>query len=201
MLKKDIRYDYPRNLMAAIMKQDYYNDRLPDIEDVTNTLLTLLPHEKDVIEFRYKDGLTLKETGEYVGVTGERIRQIELKALRKLRHKSRLNNLVYVQVKASDYNVLLNEVRKLRADVSRLMIEMDTDPDFIIKKNKQVSIDELNLSIRPYNCLKRAGINTIGDILTHDLLRVRNLGRKSLHEIVNVVESYGFSDEMKKYKG
>lgn len=200
MLKKDIRYDYPRNLMAAIMKQDYYNDRLPDIEDVTNTLLTLLPHEKDVIEFRYKDGLTLKETGEYIGVTGERIRQIELKALRKLRHKSRLNNLVYVQVKASDYNVLLNEVRKLRADVSRLMIEMDTDPDFIIKKNKQVSIDELNLSIRPYNCLKRAGINTIGDILTHDLLRVRNLGRKSLHEIVNVVESYGFSDEMSKYK-
>lgn len=200
MLKKDIRYDYPRNLMAAIMKQDYYNDRLPDIEDVTNTLLTLLPHEKDVIEFRYKDGLTLKETGEYVGVTGERIRQIELKALRKLRHKSRLNNLVYVQVKASDYNALLNEVRKLRADVSRLMIEMDTDPDFIIKKNKQVSIDELNLSIRPYNCLKRAGINTIGDILTHDLLRVRNLGRKSLHEIVNVVESYGFSDEMSKYK-
>lgn len=200
MLKKDIRYDYPRNLMAAIMKQDYYNDRLPDIEDVTNTLLTLLPHERDVIKFRYKDGLTLKETGENLGVTGERIRQIELKALRKLRHKSRLNNLVYVQVKASDYNVLLNEVRKLRADVSRLMIEMDTDPDFIIKKNKQVSIDDLNLSVRPFNCLKRAGINTIGDILTHDLLRVRNLGRKSFHEIVNVVESYGFSDEMSKYK-
>lgn len=200
MLKKDIRYDYPRNLMAAIMKQDYYNDRLPDIEDVTNTLLTLLPHERDVIKFRYKDGLTLKETGENLGVTGERIRQIELKALRKLRHKSRLNNLVYVQVKASDYNVLLNEVRKLRADISRLMIEMDTDPDFIIKKNKQVSIDELNLSIRPYNCLKRAGINTIGDILTHDLLRVRNLGKRSLHEVIRVVESYGFSDEMSKYK-
>lgn len=200
MLKKDIRYDYPRNLMAAIMKQDYYNDKLPDIEDVTNTLLTLLPHEKVVIEYRYKDGLTLKETGENLGVTHERIRQIELKALRKLRHKSRLNNLVYVQVKASDYNALLNEVRKLRADVSRLMIEMDTDPDFIIKKNKQVSIEDLNLSIRPYNCLLRAGINTIGDILTHDLLRVRNLGRKSLREIVNAVESYGFSDEMSKYK-
>lgn len=200
MLKKDIRYDYPRNLMAAIMQQDYYNDKLPDIEDVTNTLLTLLPHERNVIEFRYRDGLTLKETGENLGVTNERIRQIELKALRKLRHKSRLNNLVYVQVKASDYNALLNEVRKLRADVSRLMIEMDTDPDFIIKKNKQVPIEDLNLSIRPYNCLLRAGINTIGDILTHDLLRVRNLGRKSLREIVNAVESYGFSDEMSKYK-
>lgn len=200
MLKKDIRYDYPRNLMAAIMQQDYYNDKLPDIEDVDNTLLTLLPHERNVIEFRYRDGLTLKETGENLGVTHERIRQIELKALRKLRHKSRLNNLVYVQVKASDYNALLNEVRKLRADVSRLMIEMDTDPDFIIKKNKQVSVDELDLSIRPYNCLIRAGIHTIGDILTHDLLRVRNLGRKSLSEIVNAVESYGFSDEMSKYK-
>lgn len=200
MLKKDIRYDYPRNLMAAIMQQDYYNDKLPDIEDVDNTLLTLLPHERNVIEFRYRDGLTLKETGENLGVTHERIRQIELKALRKLRHKSRLNNLVYVQVKASDYNALLNEVRKLRADVSRLIIEMDTDSDFIIKKNKQVPIEDLNLSIRPYNCLIRAGIHTIGDILTHDLLRVRNLGRKSLSEIVNAVESYGFSDEMSKYK-
>ena len=200
MLKKDIRYDYPRNLMAAIMKQDYYNDKLPDIEDVNNTLLTLLPHERNVIEFRYKDGLTLKETADYVRVTSERVRQIEQKALRKLRHKSRLNNLVYVQVKASDYNVLLDEVRKLRADVSRLMIQMNSDPGSILKSNELITLEELNLSIRPYNCLKRAGIHTIGDILTHDLLRVRNLGRKSLREIVNVVESYGFSDEMSKYK-
>lgn len=201
MLKKEIRYDYPRNLMASIMQQEDYNDKLPAVEDVNNTLLTLLPNEKDIIEYRYKDGLTLKETGEIVGVTKERIRQIELRALRKLRHKSRLNNLVYVQVKVSDYNALLNEVRKLRAQVAGLMIEMDTNPDFILKSTKQVDIADLNLSNRPYNCLIRAGIRTIGDILTHDLRKVRNLGKKSLYEVVSAVESYGFADEMKKYKG
>ena len=51
-----------------------------------------------------------------------------------------------------------------------------------------MSIDELELSVRAYNCLRRAGINTIGDLLkmsADDLLRVRNLGRKTTEEVKN----------------
>ena len=56
------------------------------------------------------------------------------------------------------------------------------------------SIDELELSVRSYNCLKRAGINTVEDLCLKtmdDLMKVRNMGRKSLDEILNKLESMG----------
>lgn len=59
-----------------------------------------------------------------------------------------------------------------------------------------LSIDELDLSVRSYNCLKRANINTIGELIKHspeDLMKVRNLGKKSLEEIISKLEQMGFS--------
>jgi len=59
-----------------------------------------------------------------------------------------------------------------------------------------LSIDELDLSVRSYNCLKRANINTIGELIKHsteDLMKVRNLGKKSLEEIVSKLEQMGLS--------
>ena len=56
------------------------------------------------------------------------------------------------------------------------------------------SIDELELSVRSYNCLKRAGINTVEDLCAKsmdDLMKVRNMGRKSLDEILNKLEGMG----------
>ena len=55
-------------------------------------------------------------------------------------------------------------------------------------------IDEMELSIRSYNCLKRAGINTIGDLCSksfEDMMRVRNLGRKSLEEVIDRLNYLG----------
>ena len=76
--------------------------------------------------------------------------------------------------------------------------------DILVKteddKQKQIlkmAIEELeNLSIRSYNCLKRANIHTIEDLTKKtedDMLKVRNLGRKSLEEIIQKLESYGLS--------
>lgn len=50
----------------------------------------------------------------------------------------------------------------------------------------EMSIDELELSVRSYNCLKRAGINTVEELINktpEDMMKVRNLGRKSLEEV------------------
>ena len=57
------------------------------------------------------------------------------------------------------------------------------------------SIDVLNLSVRAYNCLKRCGIATIHDLMQkiegeEDLLKIRNLGRKSAEEILDKLEAY-----------
>ena len=60
----------------------------------------------------------------------------------------------------------------------------------------EMTIEELDLSVRSFNCLKRAGINTVEDLINRseeDMMRVRNLGRKSLDEVVAKLESLNFS--------
>ncbi len=60
----------------------------------------------------------------------------------------------------------------------------------------EMTIEELDLSVRSFNCLKRAGINTVGDLINkteEDMMKVRNLGRKSLEEVVNKLASLGFT--------
>jgi DNA-directed RNA polymerase subunit alpha len=55
-------------------------------------------------------------------------------------------------------------------------------------------IEELDLSVRPYNCLKRAGINTVGDLLQRteeEVVNVKNFGRKSLDEVKEKLAALG----------
>lgn len=59
-----------------------------------------------------------------------------------------------------------------------------------------MSIEELDLSVRSYNCLKRAGINSVEELTRkteEDMMKVRNLGRKSLEEVVQKLSEYGLS--------
>ena len=66
-----------------------------------------------------------------------------------------------------------------------------TDP---LPKILEMSIEEMDLSVRSYNCLKRAGIHTIEDLTKKtedDMLKVRNLGKKSLDEVILKLNSYG----------
>ena len=54
------------------------------------------------------------------------------------------------------------------------------------EKVLEMTIEELDLSVRAYNCLKRAGINTVSELVQRnqeDMMKVRNLGRKSLEEV------------------
>ena len=60
-----------------------------------------------------------------------------------------------------------------------------------------MEISELNLSVRSYNCLKRAGITTVGELRSkslEDMMKVRNLGRKSLEEVIAKMRELGIDD-------
>ncbi len=64
------------------------------------------------------------------------------------------------------------------------------------KKLMDMTIEEMDLSVRSYNCLKRANIHTLGDLTKKtedDMLKVRNLGKKSLDEVIYKLESYGLA--------
>ena len=70
------------------------------------------------------------------------------------------------------------------AKTAEVMIEKEDDEK---EKVLEMSIDELELSVRSYNCLKRAGINTVEELTnktSEDMMKVRNLGRKSLEEVL-----------------
>ena len=92
---------------------------------------------------------------------------------------------------------VLSEHLKLFIDLSEnaktaeVMIETVNDEK---EKVLEMNIDELELSVRSYNCLKRAGINTVEELCnrtSEDMMKVRNLGRKSLEEVLSKLKELG----------
>lgn len=77
------------------------------------------------------------------------------------------------------------------AQKAEVMVEKEDDEK---EKVLEMSIDELELSVRSYNCLKRAGINTVEELTnktSDDMMKVRNLGRKSLEEVLAKLKELG----------
>ncbi|SFD67108.1 DNA-directed RNA polymerase subunit alpha, partial [Bacillus sp. 491mf] len=77
------------------------------------------------------------------------------------------------------------------AQNAEIMVEKEEDQK---EKVLEMTIEELDLSVRSYNCLKRAGINTVQELANkteEDMMKVRNLGRKSLEEVKHKLEELG----------
>jgi len=94
---------------------------------------------------------------------------------------------------------ILNEHLKLFVDLSdeainaEIMVERE---ETIKEKVLEMTIEELDLSVRSFNCLKRASIDTVEDLVNKtqdDMIKVRNLGKKSLEEVIQKLESLGLS--------
>ena len=84
----------------------------------------------------------------------------------------------------------------LAEGVSEVESIMTEKSDSENEKVLDLTIDELDLSVRSFNCLKRAGINTVADLINkseEDMMKVRNLGRKSLEEVIAKLDSFGFT--------
>ena len=76
---------------------------------------------------------------------------------------------------------------------TEIMVENDEKGK---EKVLEMTIEELDFSVRSFNCLKRAGINTVEDLINtseEDMMKVRNLGRKSLEEVIGKLEAMGLS--------
>ena len=77
------------------------------------------------------------------------------------------------------------------ADATGMMIEKTEDPSV---KALETSIEDLDFSVRAYNCLKRAGIHTLQDLVNKsetDMMKIRNLGKKSLKEVLDKIRDMG----------
>lgn len=213
---KSRKYPYPHNLIAAVqgmkpdeLEIDYYGtDRL---KGIAAALATLTDQEETMIVLRYKHYATFEEIGRYYGFTKERPRQIIKCALRKLRHPSRrtlfengleayINDLVNSQAETKSKTLLFDEYMRGYnagvADAERVSETCEAFPKYHIPP---LSFDDLDLSVRSFNCLKRAGVNTIEDILAFDnpddIMRIRNLGKRCTVEIANKLSLHGICNE------
>ncbi len=107
---------------------------------------------------------------------------------------------------ASSPRKVISLAAKIMSDHMKLFINLIDDMDevdiLVSKDNSEqqktlnMNIEDLDLSVRPLNCLKRAGITTVEDLIKRsedDMLKVRNLGRKSLDEVIMKLKNIGLS--------
>lgn len=213
---------YPENLLLAVFdtkEYDMFDKRqvrfFPTDDDVVKgieyVLSTLTEREQKVIKFRYEDNLKLEDAGKALGVTRERVRQIEVKVLRKMRHPKYAGYLLYGirgynvrNRKKASMHILYEaenaekKAREIYKSIDGLKKDEVFADHYDNADKNEIAIDELELSVRSYNCLKkRGGITTLGEL--HDLidkkgeeglLGIRNLGRKSQKEVLDVYYKY-----------
>lgn len=168
---------------------------------------------------------TLNDIGREIGVTGGRVQQIMARALRKLRHPVRTRVLKsFAGIKSDEYltdeeRQQIEKIEKMiqlqQGDLSENLDKLNEIQEKLrkrkeeerkeeerkrkLKKVEAIYIDELDLSVRSYNLLYKAGIKSLNDLanMTKDqfMKTIKNLGLRSLEEIVAKMDSYGISFE------
>ncbi|MBO5035196.1 MAG: DNA-directed RNA polymerase subunit alpha [Oscillospiraceae bacterium] len=91
-----------------------------------------------------------------------------------------------------DHFLLFTDLSETMGSTSTVVEKAETQRDKVL----ELTIEELDLSVRSFNCLKRAGINTVEDLISKtqdEMMKVRNLGRKSLEEVINKLAMMGLS--------
>ena len=117
----------------------------------------------------------------------------------KLTMKVLTNGTITAKEAVSLAAKVLNEHLKLFIDMSNIAQDAETlieRPEVNRNRVLEMTIEELDLSVRSFNCLKRAGIDTVEDLINRtedDMIKVRNLGRKSLEEVIQKLSSLGLS--------
>lgn len=170
-------------LLRCVFGRQPEEGPLPKITDVMKSRISrvlytgLLPREVFILNERFGIGTGIPRTLKQVGsllepqVTGGAVHLVEGRALRKLRHPS--NSKKIMAVLRSDWPHGPEESKR------------------IIGREKLV--EELEVSVRLYNCLKNASMRTLGDVVRrtrHDLMRTKNFGKRSLEELETVLREY-----------
>ena len=91
-----------------------------------------------------------------------------------------------------DHFTLFTDLSETMGSRSTVVEKAETQRDKVM----EMTIDDMDLSVRSYNCLKRANINTVEDLISkteEEMMKVRNLGRKSLEEVINKLSMMGLS--------
>lgn len=201
-------------LWCTIMELDYRDvvvcpsDIDTTIEWLINARLT--QREGNIIRMRYAEGMTLIEIAHEYDITGNRVRQIEAKAIWKLRccggwlqlDVNHWTSILKIQQRMEQNLEIAVTHRVLAALDERIpslrkLINDGIKNEIAEQKhvNPDMDIRDMDLSVRTFNCLSRAGIKNLAELrymTVSDLKHIRNLGSGCIREIESKLEEYGF---------
>ena len=191
---------WPENILSEIVTDIIAPLTEEQDEGLKQAIETLTEREQKVLKFRYIDGLSLEKTGKEFGVTRERIRQVEAKAIRKLHHPSRIKLIECGPSALDELTTLQKQLDKTKAELQREILKkrqelrdlQKGDPDTVkailsTNGNLDTRLERMGLSVRAYNCCVRAGYKSADEFIgktRSDLMKIRNLGRKSMEELI-----------------
>ncbi len=200
-------------LFCAILRTQDLTLVPSDLEETLEKVIkTLNEKEEDVIRKRYFEHKQYVDISKEYDVTGERIKQIERGALRKLRDPHTLSYLKLGEAFYRDCKKVALE-KEVLAEQKRLKTMQELTDEYsviqaseeeLLKKFPELNLDssselvfvsvyELGLSTRALRCLIRSGIDTVRDLgmrNAYDLLQLRNLGRSCVVEIADAYDSF-----------
>lgn len=173
----------------------------------------LEPMQINVITLRYRDGMTLEDVGKELGLTRERVRCHEAKSLARLRRyggwlrygkdymisKARIEKKIEENIEIMAKLDILERIGVTVPKIRTLVLHgiersINTEPDteasepfdVVSYNGLDTSIEQFDWCVRTFNCLKRAGVNTLRDLtkMTEtEVSKIRNLGRRGVDEI------------------
>lgn len=170
----------------------------------------LKEREQRMISLYYFDEMTLEQVGKIYNLSRDRVRQLILKGIRKLRHPQHAKVLSMGLKEYQEHEAIMKqnaelEKQRLQEAFQKELdekVEKAKDGTYIPDKILNMDIADLELSVRSYNCMRRAMYDTVKDVLRanlDDLMRVRNLGKKSmidvLKQVYTVFDNVGMSVE------
>lgn len=196
ILEKKAIKTYPYNLLSQVFSTEALATDLYLTKELITDLDKLLEKylkedEVYILKLLFINELSLEKIANIREISRERIRQIEAKALRRLRH------VAYTQalLQSTQISRKKREIESLDFQLQQKqqsMNELETNP-----ANR--SIEELPLNIRAYNSLKRAGLNTVYDILKSiniiKMLKIKNLGMGSINHIMNILQELNYLEK------
>ena len=220
---KDTFISWEERFVSAITSEPVITDNFYNAYNIAISRLT--EREATIINGRYPEGKTLDEIGKELGLSKNTVMQYRDRALIKI-SRSWVRNLfkltkaesdLYIQKLSEDKEIdrLLEEVKKGKKKILKLkncLKELDSCNTLVLEEIQKTErganllllgtradtdIDEMELSQRAYNCLKRANINTLKDLLDRGLPRVqriRGMGDSTIEEIKEKVAELGFPE-------
>lgn len=189
--------EYPYNLIDALDLE--VCDVIETFELRVNRVMLeyMTPRDQYILMQVYTCQRTFEEIAKYMGISAQRVSQIHAKTLRKLYyHKKYLLTGIYsepehmAKKKFEEYILSMRDSWTYESALDYIKNHTRSYPPII-----EDSIDDLELSIRSSNCLKRAGITSVQQLTektVEDMMKIRNLGKKSLKEIRTKLQSLGW---------